>query len=332
MPHSRWMRVCCALAAGIGILALGSAERAWAGAPACDRAFAYFQSSARGIEWRVYDPESRRDTLFLIVESVPSEMVWDTSLTRVDFLVGRTLHRAPWRAGSKDRIVARFPEKPEACAWWFNPDSACWQFTTKRADLHIPARQYPNASACQSDLWQSSRDGQRWHFIMSDTTVYDMDECGLSEGLSSLIRTEPKVALEDFAPPLSESSGEDAHSFPPDSMADSTGWERLYVPLASVPGLGVEMFNYWASTEWSVAGPAWLVSASTGTRRVLCAAPSGPYSVGEHCSLMITEACGLLLVEYCSDPARVVDGRTGRDAKCLPKDATSIMVTPRLHR
>ncbi len=332
MPSHRWMRVCCALISGIVVLALGSSPLATAGTAACDRALSYFRSSSRGIEWRVYDPASRTDTLFLTVEGIPSEMVWDTSLARVDFFIGRTLHRARWRAGSRDRILARFPEKPEACFWWFNPDSACWQFATKRVDLHIPDRQDPRFPACQSELWQSSRDGQRWRFILSDTTVSDMDDCGLSEGITSLIRNEPKVTPEDFAPPLSESSREDAHSFPGHSMPDSTGWDALYVPLTSVPVMGIEMFYFSGSTEWSVAGPAWLVNSSTGSRRVLCGPPSGPYNYLEHCTLMITEACGLLLVYYCGAPVQVVDARTGRYSKCLPKNATAVFVAPRLRR
>ena len=320
------------LASAIILLTLGLAQRTWAGTPACDRALTYFRSSGGAIEWRVYDPASRRDALFQTVEGVPSEMTWDTSLTRVDFIVDRTLYRALWRAGSKRQIMCRFPAKPEACYWWFNPDSACWQFATSRVDLHIPSREYPSASACQSELWQSSRDGQRWHLVRNDTTVSDMDDCGLSEGLSSLIRREPKVTREEFAPPLSETSGEEDHKFPPNSAADSTVWEQLYVPLASVPEVGVEMFYRWGSTYWSVAGPAWLVNKSTGVRQVLCAAPSGAYNPDKHCSLRIREACGLLLVDYCFEASRVVDGRTGGDAWRLPKNASSIMVTPRLRR
>lgn len=317
------------LAAGIVSFTVGLASRAWAGTPPCDRAFSYFRASDRKVQWRVYDPTSRSDTLFLTVDAVPTEMLWDTSLTRVDFMVGRTLHRAPWRTGSKDRIVARFPEKPEACEWWFNPDSACWQFATQRVDLHIPDRKYPDASACRYEVWQSSRDGQRWRIVGTDTTVLDMEDCGLSERISSSIRREPTVTRDDFAPPLSELSADSKHTLPPDSMADSSGWVRLYVPLASAPGEGVEMFYFEDASDWSVAGPAWLVNASTASRRSLCACPT---ESDAHCFLMIWEACGLLLVEYCGDSASIVDARTGKDFAIPPSNARAIMVTPRLHR
>ena len=317
------------LAAGIVSLTVGLTARAWGGTPACDRALSYFRTSGGNVQWRVYDPTSRSDTLFLTVEGVPSEMLWDTSLTRVDFIVGRSLYRAPWRAGSKGRRVARFPERPEACDWWFNPDSACWQFATQRIDLHIPDRKYADASACQYEVWQSSHNGQRWRIVRTDTTVLEMEDCGLSESVSSSIRREPTVAREEFAPPLSDLSGDSEHTFPPDSTPDSSGWERLYVPLATARGVGVEMFNFFGSAHWSVAGPAWLVNATTGSRRVLCAAP--PTS-DKHCSLMIWEACGLLLVNYCGYPARIVDANTGRDAAFHPSNAMAIMVTPRLRR
>src|SRR5690242_14367445 len=69
-------------------LTVGVTARAWGGTPACDRALSYFRTSGGNVQWRVYDPTSRSDTLFLTVEEVPSEMFWDTSLTRVDFIVG----------------------------------------------------------------------------------------------------------------------------------------------------------------------------------------------------------------------------------------------------
>ena len=329
MAGRRWITIRCVLAYGIAALMLGCVTAAWAGTPACNRAFTYFRTSGGKIQWRVYDPASGSDALFLTVEGVPSEMLWDTSLSRVDFLVGRKLHRAPWRARSRDRIVATFPEKPEACDWWFNPDSLCWQFVTQRVDLHIPARLYPDASACRYELWQSSRDGQLWHVVRSDTTALDMEDCGLSEGVSSLIRREPTVTRDEFAPPLSEILREDDHRFPPDSTTDSTGWERLYVPLASVPGVGVEMFYFWGRSDWAVAGPAWLVNASTDSRWSLCRARS---ESDPHCFLMIWEICGLLLVDDCGHPARIVDARTGRDSAILSGSATSIWVTPRLRR
>jgi hypothetical protein len=322
-------RAWCRIASWITALTLGLMRLTWAGTLPCDRGLSYFQSSARGIEWRVYDPERRIDALFLTVQATPTEMVWDTAFTRVDFFIGRTLYRAPWHAGSYAGIVTRFPESPDACYWWFNPDSACWQFATKRVDLHIPAREYPSASACRSELWQSSRDGQRWRFVLADTAVLDMDECGLSENSSSRIRREPSVTLEEFAPSLSDVMRTDDPYPSPDSTTDSTDWERFYVPLESAPGMGVEMYYWWsAAPQWTVSGPAWLVDSAAGTRRELCAPATGPY--GEHDSLMISEACGLLLVWYRSDPLRIVDARTGRDLKCIPKVATSVMVTPRL--
>lgn len=187
-----------------------------------------------------------------------------------------------------------------------------------------------NTTTCRSELWQSSRDGQRWRLVQADTTALDMEECGLSEGLSARIRREPIVRLEDFAPPLSNDSEGVNRDFPPDTT-DEDDWERFSVPLASVPRMGVEMFYWWsAAPQWTVSGPAWLVDSTSGTRRVLCAPQPDGSKYDEHSSLWIGEACGLLLVYYFGDPTRVVDARTGRDVGCLPKSASSAMVTPRL--
>jgi hypothetical protein len=250
----------------------------------------------------------------------------------VDFLLDRTLCRAPWRADSKARIIARFPESPAACDWWFNPDSACWQFATARVDLDIPAPGEPGARACRSELWQSSRDGLRWRFVRADTATADMDECGLSEGLASRIRREPRVTPWDFAPALSGSPRASDSDPSRDDEAGANEWQRIHAPLATAPGMEVEMFDRSFSTEWSVAGPAWLVNRSDGSRRVLCATPPGSENCGEHGSLEIREACGLLLVEFCPDDARVVDVRTGEVSECLPKSAMRIVVAPRLRR
>jgi hypothetical protein len=239
----------------------------------CNLVLSYFRNTARGCEWRTLERGSRSntDTLFMTLRQPPGSVSWDTSFAHVTYLIGDTLYRADWRLGSQPKAVMRLPRVPSICSWWFNPDSARWQLLTKREQLSFVM---PGSTgwACRSELWQSSRDGMKWHRVLVDTTVLDMEDCGLSIERAPMVRSEVTVSPDEL---VSELTGYSSHSesMAVDSTDEANEIERYYVPSASVAQRGVEFrFSPNAVEDTGTRAPCTLLIGPT-VRANCCAQP-----------------------------------------------------------
>lgn len=296
----------------------------------CDRALSYERQTTHGFEWRIFDPLSRADTLFLTLAAPPSSVFWDSSLTHISFQIRDTVYSADWKLGAHPRPVMRFPNSPAACVWWFNPDSARWQLLTK--SKYVP-RRLPGGSTdqgCSSELWQSSKDGMRWHMLLIDTTECSMEDCGISDGNLPRARHSPSVSSEELQASLELDEGSPrASPVYPDTIDTDSDIERFFAPSASDTTRGIEYGFAWASTEGAQARvPIYLVDRAKGTRQALCG-PGANDQYGQEPAIL-REVCGLVLI-YCGfDPPRLVDLATGRDLVLPASAPNSMMWSPAL--
>jgi len=306
-------RILFVVLAVVGFLA---SSRACVAQP-CDRVLCYFSGLENAIQWRIYDPVRCTDRLFLELPGEAS-VRWDSSLSRVEYRVGRELFRADWKLGVRPRRVAVFPELPAIEDWWFNPDSSRWQFYTM-----APLAETPNRHAyedCRAELWQSSRDGMDWHLVVADTeSCADWYHPMLEEGArwnpvcASHMRRLPTVTSDDLAPAISGDS--DGAELVEDSSPECD--EPLYyAPSRTVAGRGV-LFRYLSDAAPEPTRPLYpvhWVDRKHGKRVLLC----GPdvNCPDEITPVHLTEECGLLLVE-CTWDTRLVDVASGQDVKLV---------------
>jgi hypothetical protein len=247
----------------------------------------------------------------------------------VDYQLGDTLYRIDWKLGASPQSVMRFPSDLSVCQLWFNPDSLCWQVLTKAQTLSIRMPDDSTASACRSDLWQSSRDGMRWHLVLVDTTACDMEDCNLSAAHIPLTRREPSVSPEELTPSLDDNSP-NAEMVYPAIGDEAPEIERYFVPSRTVAHRGVEFGLRWAASEGNVVEPVFLVDRAHGTRQPLRSdAPQSPDEPNE--STTMTEGFGELLIFRGSDTPRLIDIATGRDLPLPQSEMGSIMWAPVLH-
>src|SRR4051812_27600371 len=52
-------------------------------------------------QWRLYDPLTRRDTLFLALTSFPLFTRWDSTYATLEFMQGKKIIHMPWRVGGR---------------------------------------------------------------------------------------------------------------------------------------------------------------------------------------------------------------------------------------
>ncbi len=300
--HVLWCTAVCA----ISIAAASYAN------PRCDRTLCYFCGNDNGVQWRIYDPTAGIDTLLL---SLPGEasVRWDSSRTHAEYCVGGDLFEVAWRLGAHPKRIARLPHLPAIEDWWFNPDSLRWQVWTMEPLAETPTR--PAYRDCDCELWQSSRNGERWHRMIADT----VDCAAWFEGsppppvpprIAALrARGVPMVTSADLTDDLSpESPGAEWIG----SSSDSCEFPLYYVPSRSVKGRGISFRYGDAAPEPDRAvQPVHWVDRDHGARVLLCGPDSCP---SEITGVTISEECGLLLVcDY--HTTRLIDVATGHDVR-----------------
>ncbi len=80
--------------------------------------------------WRIFDPVTGKDTLFLELRSFPLLMQWDSLFTSVEFISGNRIVKVPWRLGGRARTLAPLPADSAFCDFWSDPDRR-WHLVTQ---------------------------------------------------------------------------------------------------------------------------------------------------------------------------------------------------------
>ncbi|MEQ1832866.1 MAG: hypothetical protein ABL977_07400 [Candidatus Eisenbacteria bacterium] len=300
--------------------------------PACDLQVSCFVLTSRGVEWRIVDPRRSQAVALAVLPSTPSFVGWSETGEQVEYLVGRSLFRAGWRARFQPTEIMRLPEHPESCDWWFNPDSSAWQFVTERAAIVAPEGMDPgDGGLFRCELWQSTRTGLQWRMVRADTGMFDMEACGLADSGSSSVRRAHVQTPDEVSPPLGD-GGEDSEIAGQGSGVDEGGdLERWYHGVDSTGSVGIEFSLRWASIEGRTLGPVTLVDSRTARRYIVPRTGdenAAPDSLGY---VFLREACGWLLLQDTGGRWQLLDVRTTRACNSLPADAHEAYWCPRLN-
>ena len=301
--------------------AIGAVLLALMGAPSdgpsrasrpCTSVVSYFADPYQGSritkqEWRVFDPSSRTDTLFLAFAGGFEGVRWDTMFRAVFFDSGDSLYRVDWKLGAKPRLVSRFPRVQGRQDWWFNPDSACWQLAAMR-----PIGPAQTSTRYWCELWQSSPNAASWHRVRSDTVPCESDECDTwpwyNKPFARRAVSKTLGDLEDDA----KAGAWFERTLPFDTAAvavggdESSEWRFLEVGESTHRGL---VFRFMASDQDVVCGPIYFVDLGTRTKTEV---PIDPNDKTGWYERLVSERCGLLLVPGASGNPIVVDARSGR--------------------
>lgn len=227
----------------------------------------YFLSrSEAGIlstEWRIFDPATRTDTLFGSFSA--RGVYWDSTETNVEYLSEDMLFRARWELEAQPWPVLRLPDYG-IVDWWFNTDSLCWQGMKVRAVSYTPP--------CQTELWQSDRDGAKWRLAHAETT-----ECTDSHTYPGGwrvpdprgIRRRAAIGLGQLQDAMTvDAWGGTPEPIPPPRGESAGGFQWYYIPFRSAPGRGLALrIGQRSPGLKTFMVPFYLMDRSRGTQRLL---------------------------------------------------------------
>ncbi len=302
------------LASLLAVIALGACAAVAGAGGFCDRAVSYFvypydAGERQYYEWHVYDPSRGGNVLFLTSPGGFEELRWDTSFSTAYYRSGLTLYRVAWKYGAKSEAVCDLPQLKNPVNWWFNPDSACWQYASanliETGEVHL-------RYACE--LWQSSRDCWSWKRIRADTLVCekgDCDEWSWTEG--EWAKPAPSVTLKDLDGVTWPATWAD-RALPFDTLTVTTGdagsggadgWYYVGTSHASRRGIAFRMRH---ASEPEASEPYYFVDLDRKTlRRIESLRPDDAWS-----SSLMAECCDLLLLPGPTGNPLIVNPTSGR--------------------
>lgn len=286
------------------------------------------KSNGMAIEWRLFDPATRVDSVLVALVSSPAAVRINSSYTEATFALGGAMQRLRWEWGAQPWSEVPLPDA-RCIDVWFDQRARCWWLVSGDV-IQLGRNAFPG-QLCRYDFWRSTADGKDWSIARRETTscvtfswtawtstrnIEPGAEAGFGLWLGQAAMTPDLWGLPPQA--ISPPQGQNA-SGPP--------W--YFVGSRVIKGLGLayrmEMFRGDPSKgqraqEWFVTAPFVLVDRTNGSERVLDAPNFGP--LGQRVRLGIEERDGFVLLS--GDRNYLYDLRTGE--QLLPSSARSPIV------
>jgi hypothetical protein len=268
-------------------------------------------------DWRIYDPESRRDFSFLRLAGAPSHIRWDNSFRSVEFKVGRDVFRAPWGRGAKRVVLFQLPVDSTICEFWWNEQDSSWNYTS---DRHIGdlVRHGDTFFISSAEVWKKMDRGAHWTLVKRDS-CWEVS-CGCVSKWLPAQRADSPITLRA----LQESMEIGHHPYrvlKPAAGGWDSGEESLVtVAVQGIPGGRLEFMEGFGDSDHAKL-PMVYVNPILGIRRTISAEETMlDLDIGQ---IGFQQEGPYLLVagEYIGANARVVDLRTGKIRFRAPSQA-----------
>lgn len=118
-------------------------------------------------EWRIYDPLSGSDRLFLKLRSFPVGIRWDSTFASAEFILGKRIARVRWKMGEPVQELADLPSDSSLCDFWMDASGGWHVVTQREVEKSLPdGRQYV---ANVGTRWDLPRSSARWHAAVVDS-------------------------------------------------------------------------------------------------------------------------------------------------------------------
>lgn len=237
----------------------------------------YFNDVNRGghviMEWRIFDPVTRKDELFRAHDQRPGGIQWDSTWSNVEYAEGGAIRRLEWEMDAQPWPMRRLPPTDCLRDWWFNPDRGCWQAASGAGVSRNYRRNEPPYARCHHELWQSDRDGIDWRITQAETT--DCGGCFFCESWTipdtSAIRRDAAIGFDQLAAEMSiDGWGGAPELLPPWLGETSPGFDWYFIPFRGAADRGISMrIGRREHYPMSMMAPLYLIDRKRGTRTPL---------------------------------------------------------------
>jgi len=205
-------------------------------------------------EWRLFDPATRRDTLFMTFDVFPAHMRWDPPFREVEFLLGDRVMRGPWRSGAAMIEQVRLPSDSSMCDFWESRPGV-WHATYQETFRTEAAEGY-SYELNVATRWDHAK--AAWVAAVVDTGGDNYGGCLTSERLDEDAPRPPRIEIQAMLDSMRIGSyqdsalsipvGEDSHNY------DGFVW----IPLREDRSMGLEMGAGTGDTYHAFAPVTWV--------------------------------------------------------------------------
>jgi hypothetical protein len=258
-------------------------------------------------EWRIFDPSTGRDELYLRLPSYPLLIRWDPSFASVEFLLRDRIVRTEWMFGSRIQDQVGLPADSCLCDFWFADDT--WHVVTQE---EVPTV-WPDGRAAVAQLgkrWDLEASTRAWHVAAVDSQAGGhYGECFVTRQLERGAPRPAAIRMQSFVDSMSLGTGRVRH-LSDDTHGAKDADEWIWLPSEADTTVGLELaagegdsYHAFEPVEW--------VDRRHGHRRAV-------YPIGINSKfgsqLGLRERRGLVLMtsEYDGAHPRLIDLRTGK--------------------
>lgn len=272
--------------------------------------------------WRIYDPSTGRDTLFLGLHAAPMPIRWDPEFRQVRFAAAGAIWQAEWRLGAPTERLAPLPPSGGFCDFWRDSSTGVLHAVTS----HEPDPMQPAVSR----VWTWSEARGIWSVVATDSSQCKYGGCSCIDPVLRPFHTQPQVELED----LMDSMRIEHHpwrdirvkrSFEPDAPEEDDDGPVL-VPLACGPG-ELEVRVSTGDTEHAME-PLVLVDQRRRLRRPIYEQGASHDLDGGQIAFSEYRCLLLVTAELSGAYGRLIDLRTGHTMRRLPGSSAAAVWVP----
>lgn len=258
-------------------------------------------------DWRIFDPASGSDRLFLRLRSFPVGIRWDSSFAHVDFLLGNKIARAPWKFGGEVKELAQLPTDSSFCDFWQGRNGSWYVVTQTEHEYELPdGRRMAQQIGVRWDLPVGS---SSWIIGEVDSAAGGhYGECYVTAKLERGALRPRLVTVASLSPLGFGSRHVSIVSRDTHGSRNATEW--VWVPSESDTTIGFEM-GAAEGDSYHALEPLHWVDRKSGRSRVV-------YPLGQSHSqcggqISFSERLGLALItsEYDGGYPRIVDMKSG---------------------
>lgn len=280
---------------------------------------------AHAWDWRIYDPLTKRDTLFLKLRFFPMNLRWDSLYTIAEFVYGNKIARVRWAMGAQIQELAQVPTDSCLCDFWHDALGGLHLVAQREAPATYEGRPY---IANVGTRWDYEQSRGAWRVTEVDSGAGGhYGECYVTAKLrrgAAQVFSWPVAALLD-------SMGLDlrrARTLSQDTHGNYQADSWLWVPSVVDTTQGLEMGEGEGDFVHAFSPVLW-VDRRTNRRRTIYPVqwPTAAASGNQVCFM---ERVGMVLVAGEFDGANpvVADMKTGRTLLKITQNSARAVWVP----
>jgi hypothetical protein len=260
-------------------------------------------------EWRVFDPATGAERLFLRLNSFPMGIRWDPTFAKVQFLSGRSIMQAPWKFGARAESLGVLPPDSSYCEFWEDVQGRLHVATQEeRSQLMADGRRY---AIYVGRRWDESSPRGTWRVAVVDSQAGGhYGECYVTPKLRQGAPQLATVELEDRLNRMSLDPDK-AIRIKRDPGAPREADDWLWIPSETDGTIGLEMGGAMGDSYHALEPVIWVDRAHGKRVVVYPVGASGNQSLGQ-IGIEEWEGKALIVSEYEGGYPTIVDMRTGR--------------------